>query len=224
MPETAPETIGDATFRTIRSDIIHGVLRPGDKLTLDRLKQRYEVSVGTLREVLTRLASESFVVAEGQKGFEVTPASEDELRELGSLRLLLESLALGLSLASGDLEWEGRVVAAHHKLAAIEKRLLAGEARNIVDWVRYDFSFHNALISACGSAALLSLHATIFDRFLRYHMLASSFRGAGVVGDHQALFELALARDASGAVDMLAGHVGKGVEHVLSTGVLKRAA
>src|SRR5690606_36380237 len=126
MPEMVAATIGDATFRAIRSDIIHGILRPGDKLTLDRLKQRYEVSVGTLREVLTRLASESFVVAEVQKGFEVAPATEADLRELGELRLLLEKHALGLSLASGDLEWEGRVVAAHHKLAAIEKRLLAG--------------------------------------------------------------------------------------------------
>jgi|SRR5690606_25037047 GntR family carbon starvation induced transcriptional regulator len=218
------QTLAESTYLRLRGDIIACALPPGQKLRLEPLKTQYGVGISTLREILNRLASESLVIAEGQKGFAVAPAHEADLREIAELRLLLEGHALALSLERGDLEWEGRVVAAHHKLAAIEKRLLAGEARNIVDWVRYDFSFHNALISACGSAALLSLHATIFDRFLRYHMLASSFRGAGVVGDHQALFELALARDASGAVDMLAGHVGKGVEHVLSTGVLKRAA
>ncbi|MCW5722661.1 MAG: FCD domain-containing protein [Devosia sp.] len=214
------ETLGEATYRRLRADLVAGVLKPGQKLKLEPLREHYGAGVSTLREILNRLASEKLVVAEGQKGFCVAPATASDLREIADLRLLLESHALRLSLARGDLEWEGRVVAAHHKLAAIEKLLLAGQTQNTVDWVRYDFAFHNALISACGSQALLDLHAAIFDRFLRYHMLAASFRGAGVVGDHQALFALALARDEAGALDMLAGHVTRGVEHVLSTGTL----
>ena len=212
------ESIGEATFRTIRGDIIHGALRPGDRLTLDRLKQRYAVSVGTLREVLTRLASEAFVVAEGQKGFEVAPASEADMRELGALRLLLETHAMGLSLAAGDLDWEGRVVAAHHKLAAIEKRLLKGESNRTPEWILYDRSFHEALISACGSRALMALHSSVFDRFVRYHMLAGSFRGKPVADDHQSLLEAALARDSKTAQRLLEAHVQKGIEHVMASG------
>lgn len=218
MLDNAAETIGEGTFRTIRAEIIHGVLRPGDKLTLDRLKQRYAVSVGTLREVLTRLASESFVVAEGQRGFEVAPATLSELRELGDLRLLLESHALGHSLANGDLEWEGRVVAARHKLATIEKRLLAGESNRTPEWILYDRSFHEALISACGSSSLMAMHSTVFDRFVRYHMLAGSFRGQPVADDHRALAEAALARDAGLAQRLLQAHVNKGIEHVIASG------
>jgi len=213
-------SVGEATFIAIRNDIIHGVLRPGDKLTLERLKQRYAVGVGTLREVLTRLASESFVVAEGQKGFEVAPASEADLRELGALRLLLESHALGLSLARGDLEWEGRVVAAHHKLSAIEKRLLAGESNRTPEWILYDRSFHESLISACGSRSLMALHTSVFDRFVRYHMLAGSFRGKPVADDHLALLKAALARDEKTAQRLLDAHVNKGIEHVVASGTL----
>jgi GntR family carbon starvation induced transcriptional regulator len=223
MPASLPpgaETVGDAAFRQIRNDIIHGVLRPGDRLTLEKLKQRYAVSISTLREILTRLASESFVLAEGQRGFEVAPASEADLRELGELRLLLESHALGLSFSAGDLEWEGRVVAAHHKLAAIERQLLAGDFKRTPEWIVYDRSFHEALISACGSRSLMAMHTSVFDRFLRYHMLADSFRGRAVSNDHKALLELALERDAAGAQVMLAVHVQKGIEHVLSTGTL----
>ncbi|CAN7169248.1 FCD domain-containing protein [Devosia sp. LjRoot16] len=218
----AVDSIGEMTFRTIRSDIIHGVLRPGDKLTLDRLRQHYEVSVGTLREVLTRLASEAFVVAEGQKGFAVAPASEADLRELGALRLLLEEHALALSLATGDLEWEGRVVAAHHKLAAIEKRLLAGESNRTPEWIRYDRSFHESLISACGSRSLMAMHTSVFDRFVRYHMLAGSFRGKPVADDHLALLEAALARDGKTAQRLLDAHVNKGIEHVVRSGAIGR--
>lgn len=221
MTDTAlTESVGEATFKAIRNDIIHGVLRPGDKLTLDRLKQRYAVGVGTLREVLTRLASESFVVAEGQKGFEVAPASEDNLRELGALRLLLESHALALSLARGDLEWEGRIVAAHHKLSAIEKRLLAGESNRTPEWILYDRSFHESLISACGSRSLMALHTSVFDRFVRYHMLAGSFRGKPVADDHLALLKAALARDGKTAQRLLDAHVNKGIEHVVASGTI----
>ena len=220
----AVETIGDATFRKIRNDIIHGVLRPGDRLTLDRLKQHYEVSVSTLREILTRLTTESFVVAEGQRGFEVAPASEADLRELGALRLLLESHALGLSLAAGDLEWEGRVVAAHHKLAAVERQLLKGDGTRTPEWIAYDRNFHEALISACGSRSVMAMHTSVFDRFVRYHMLAESFRGRPVADDHKALLDAALARDTAKALAMLETHVGNGIEHVLSTGRISRAA
>jgi GntR family carbon starvation induced transcriptional regulator len=218
MAGVETESIGEVTFRTIRDDIIHGVLRPGDRLTLEKLKQRYAVSVSTLREVLTRLASESFVVAEGQRGFDIAPASEADLRELGALRLLLETHAMELSLAAGDLDWEARVVAAHHKLAAVEKRLLAGESNRTPAWISYDRSFHEAIISACGSRALMAMHTSVFDRFVRYHMLAESFRGKPVADDHQALLTAALARDTPTARRLLEAHVNKGIEHVMKSG------
>ena len=217
-------TIGEVTYQRLRADIVACKLSPGQKLRLDGLRERYGVGVSTLREILNRLASEDLVVAEGQKGFSVAPATAADLREIADLRLLLESHALRQSFENGDLDWEGRVVSAHYKLASTEKLLLAGQSRQTTDWVRYDFEFHNALISACGSKALLDLHAAIFDRFLRYHMLAASFRGAGVVDDHQALFDFALARDVDGALVMLASHVNRGVEHVLGTGRLSSQA
>ncbi|MGO7668283.1 GntR family transcriptional regulator, partial [Rhizobium ruizarguesonis] len=59
----------------MRADIIFGRLAPGQKLKLESLKEYYETSISTLREVLNRLSSEGLVVAEGQKGFEVSPVS-----------------------------------------------------------------------------------------------------------------------------------------------------
>ena len=214
----AEDGVGEMAFRRIRDDIIAGALPPGHKLRLEALKTRYGASVSTLREILNRLASESLVVAEGQRGFEVAPASADNLREVADLRLLLESHAIRLSLAAGDLDWEGRVVAAHHKLSVVEAQLLAGEIERTAQWVRYDFAFHNALISACGSRTLLDLHASVFDRFIRYHMLAASFRGSAVADDHRALFDLAMQRDIEGIVGKLTSHIRSGVHYVLSTG------
>jgi GntR family carbon starvation induced transcriptional regulator len=70
VPEFA-ETIGDVIFRQIRKDIISGALPPGTKIKLEQAKERYSISVSSLREILSRLTTENLVIAEGQRGFEV---------------------------------------------------------------------------------------------------------------------------------------------------------
>ncbi len=217
----AIETIGELSYRRIRSDIVFGRLLPASKLKLDRLRDTYGASISTLREILNRLTSEGLVVAEGQRGFEVAAVSIGNLREIAALRLLLESHALEQSFAAGDMEWEGRVVAAHHKLASLERRMREGDRSDTALWKRYDWEFHQALISACGSRVLMETHAAIFDKYLRYQMIALSFRGDIAAEEHRVMHDAALARDAKTAVATLVRHVEGGVEHALATGTIK---
>src|SRR3977135_4014716 len=178
-------SVGETAYRRIRSDIVFGRLAPGQKLTLDRMKEAYNASGSTLREILNRLSSEALIKAEGAKGFEVMPTSPENLRQVASMRQLLECHALKESFEAGDMEWEGRVVAAHHKLDQIEKRIARGERSNPEIWKRYDWEFHHALISACGSHVLLETHATIYDRYLRYQLIAAVYRGEGGSAQHR---------------------------------------
>lgn len=214
-------TIGENAYRRIRSDIIFGRLRPGQKLKLDRLRAPYGASISTLREILNRLSSEGLVIAEGQRGFEVAPVSVENLKEIAALRLLLETHALEESFAAGDMDWEGRVVSAHHKLARLEARMREGDRSETELWKRYDWEFHQALISACGSKVLMDTHAGIFDKYLRYQMIALSFRGDIAAEEHRIMHEAALARDAATAREVLKRHVEGGVEHALATGSIK---
>lgn len=214
-------TIAESAYSQIRTDIIFGRLAPDEKLKLDGLKQRYKVSVSTLREILNRLASEGFVVAEGQRGFEVAPISPENLKEISALRKLLESHALGLSFDAGDMDWEGQVVAAHHKLHQMELRMMAGDETIKEIWKRYDWEFHQALIRACGSRELLESHAAVFDKYLRYQMLSLTFRGETAAAEHRALLDAALRRDASMAREILTKHIDGGVEHSLASQMFK---
>jgi DNA-binding GntR family transcriptional regulator len=216
----AADTPGEAAYRRLRSDVITGRLAPGRKLGLEGLRQIYGVGVSTLREALTRLASEGLVVAEGQRGFSVAPASPEDFAEVADLRLLLERHAVRDSFAAGDLDWEGRVVGAHHKLAVLERQLLDGSAADLVLWKRYDLEFHQALIGACGSAVLLETYAAAYDRYLRYQMVAVVFRGLVAAEQHAALLECALTRDAERACRVLEAHVAGCVEHVARSGAL----
>ncbi|EHM02827.1 transcriptional regulator, GntR family [Acetobacteraceae bacterium AT-5844] len=214
-------SVGETAYRRIRTDIIFGRLAPGQRLALDWMRETYGTSISTLRELLSRLSSEELVRAEGLKGFEVAPVSAAELREVAALRLLLENHALEQSFAAGGLDWEGTVVAAHHKLSAVEQTLLAGSNAEAEQWKRYDWEFHHALVSACGSRALLQTHAAIYDRYLRYQMVAVVFRGAVAADEHRKLLEAALARDVTAARAVLKQHVEGCVDQVLESGALE---
>ena len=208
--------VGASTYQRIKRDIIFGDLAPGSKLKLDGLRERYAASMSTLRETLNRLASEGFVDALDQRGFFVTPVSREDLIEIANLRVLLECHALRLSVANGDTDWEGNLVTAHHKLHLMEQKMLKGDDSQKEDWKRYDWEFHLALIEACGSKNLLSLHSVLYDKYLRYQMLVLTYRGEEAVEEHRKVFEAALARDIDTAAETLKLHIDKGLEHTLA--------
>ncbi len=210
-----PSTIGASTYQRIKRDIIFGELQPGSKLKLDALKERYSASLSTLRETLNRLASDGFVEAPEQRGFLVTPVSREDLTEISELRVLLECHALELSIANGDTDWEGNLVAAHHKLHLMEQQLLKGDDSEKETWKRYDWEFHQAMIAACNSKNLLSLHSIIYDKYLRYQMLVLTYRGEEAVKEHKGMFDSALARDADKAKKLLEDHIRNGLAHTL---------
>ena len=199
--------VGETTYRRVRADIVYGRLLPGQKLTLDRMRDAYGSAVSTLREIFSGLASEGLITAEGARGFEVASISPDNLREVAAMRQLLECDALRSSFEAGDVEWEGRVVAAHHKLASQEKRMAAGDRFEEETFRRFDSEFHNALISACGSRVLLDMHAGINDKYMRYLILGAVFRGEAVAEEHRELLTFALARDWRSAQAITITHI-----------------
>ena len=80
-----------------------------------------------------------------------------------------------------------------------------------------DRAFHQTLISACGSRVLMQTHAEVFDKYLRYQMIALAFRPSASRPEHRALKDAALGRDVDGAIAILRHHINAGVQHALSS-------
>ncbi len=208
--------VGASTYQSIKRDIIFGDLAPASKLKLETLRKNYNASMSTLRETLNRLASEGFVDALDQRGFFVTPVSKEDLMEVANLRVLLECHALKLSIDNGDTDWEGNLVSAHHKLSSMEQKMLSGDDSQKEDWKRYDWEFHLALIEACGSRNLISLHSVLYDKYLRYQMLMLTHRGQEAADEHKKMLKAALDRNVEAATKTLTVHIEKGLEHTLA--------
>ena len=66
-------SLTSAVFAQLRAEILSCRLKPGEKLLIAGLAQRFSVSLSAVREALSRLAAEDLVQAEDQRGFRVSP-------------------------------------------------------------------------------------------------------------------------------------------------------
>ena len=103
MPSGSAENLTVTAYRTLRAAIISCRLRPGEKLVISELCKSLGVSLGAVREALSRLASEGLVIAEPQKGFRVAPISQAELEDLTSTRGIIEGHCIERAIAVGEL-------------------------------------------------------------------------------------------------------------------------
>jgi DNA-binding GntR family transcriptional regulator len=216
-PRQPGQTVTTLVFERLRADILGVHFRPGEKLRFRELRARYGVGVSPLREALTRLAADGFVVLEDQRGFRVAPVSRADLRDLTRLRQQLETTALAQSIAEGDEEWEVKVMAAYHRLSKLPEHEPGDQRVMNEQWARRHEEFHFALVSACGSPRLLQFRKMLFDQSERYRRLSKAYgaQPRDVLAEHRAIMDAALARDTSLATALLAEHLGRTTADVL---------
>ena len=207
------KTVSSNTYEIIKRDIIFGVLPPLKKLKLQELKINYNTSISILREILSRLCGDGFVLSEEQKGFRVSPVSKSDLLEIAKLRILIESDALKLSIENSNPEWEGSLLSAHHKLSLYESEMIQNKNDDRMNWKKYDSEFHQTLVKNCGSKNLVELHKLIFDKYLRYQLLVLTFRGKGSIDEHKKLLDFSLKKNFVKAQMILKEHIENGIYH-----------
>jgi len=96
---TEKMTAATAVYQELRQDLLKGEFKPGQRLQIDALAERYDVGTNPVREALNRLSSERLVDRHDQRGFFVPPISIDGLRELVKTRCWLETVAVQESIA-----------------------------------------------------------------------------------------------------------------------------
>ena len=210
MEREEAKTLNGQMFVRVRSDILAGHLRPGQRLRPAELAKQHSVSMSVMREALTRLAEQELVDWVPQTGFRVAPLSVEELSDLTAVRLDIESLGMRYAVQRGDVAWEGRVLAAHHTLERTQQFDPGDPNRFTEEWAQAHAAFHNTLMEGCNSRRLISIAAQLRDGAEHYrrwsHALAHD-SGRDIPREHRALLRATLARDEAAAVTQLQKHI-----------------
>jgi DNA-binding GntR family transcriptional regulator len=196
-------------YERLRADLLACRLKPGERLRINELCKHLSVSLGAVREALSRLTSEGLVSSEPQRGFRAAPISAVELKDLTMVRTEIESLCLRRAIAVGDVAWEGRIVAAYHQLSRTSYQAPHDPLRLSDEFSRVHALFHEELVSACDSPWLRRLRGMLFAQSERYRGLSVPLArfDRDRNREHRELMEAMLARDADRAVASMKTHV-----------------
>lgn len=208
------QTLATNIAARLRQLISAGEIAPGTRLRLNDLKDSFGVSLSPLREALSRLCAEGFVMTEDQRGFRVVPVSSTNLKEVTQLRCEFETYALREAIKLGDDEWEGEVVAALHRLNKIER---GADEANTAQWEQFHSVFHRNLISACEMPLLLHFCSTLHDLNDRYRriFLCDNPIDRDVQQEHEEICIATIERRADDACELLRNHIHRTGANVL---------
>lgn len=206
------------SYDELRDAIVEARFAPGEKLRIDHVSRDFNVSSGAVREALSRLTAEGLVTAEPQKGFVVTPISRRDLLDLTGVRVEVESQCLAQSIKNGDLDWEGRVLSAHHKLSTLGEAYKNAGSTEARQWHSLHEDFHDQLASACNNQWWLRLRRQLYIQSERYRRLSGPAEtDRDILGEHSLIADAALARDSASAVTYLRNHLNRTTEILLTS-------
>lgn len=213
--DIAPATAVEAATLRLRDEIVAGALPPEARLRLRDLAARTGYGATPLREALSRLAAEGFVVFEGQKGFSVPPVTRAHLLDITASRQFVEPEALRQAMQAGDAAWEDEIVASLSLLGREVERRTADPAW-LDTYEAKHHRFHRALVAACPLVSLRAFCDELYMQTTRYRRLmkAAAHDWPRMVAAHQRLADLVLARDAA-AQQALHDHIGSTAKRVL---------
>ena len=146
----------DRLYRTLRQQVMHGELPPGQALTLRGLAAQFGMSMTPAREAVRRLAAEGALTISASGRVTTPELTNERIEELAALRALIEP------------EMASRALPRVH-LALIERMQTINVAnqeaairRDAVAYVRTNLEFHRILYLRAQAPAMLAVVETVW--------------------------------------------------------------
>ncbi|WP_406326693.1 GntR family transcriptional regulator [Streptomyces sp. NBC_00203] len=202
------QMLSEQVYARLRDAIMRGDYAPGDALKPQDLAKEQGVSLAVVREALVRVVGEGLADRLPNRGFAVPAFSDRRWQEIAEARRAIEPVVLRMSIERGDVDWEARVRAAHHRLLRTQAYVPEEGEYYSGAWSEAHRVFHRTLLEGCGNPVLLET----FDRTWTASELARRWSAHQLpdrdhVGEHRRLEEAALARDADTAAEVLTQHL-----------------
>lgn len=150
--------IRDEVYHRIRTAILRGVYKPGDRLQEEMLAEELGTSRTPVREALRKLEVERFVDYFPHRGTVVSEVSKDEVEDLYKVRQLLEILLIRRAAKNATAE----DIEALRAILEEEDRCVEPDA--ILDSVE---KFNNVLFSISRAESLIELDQRIRENLQR---------------------------------------------------------
>ncbi len=193
--------IGNVAQR-IRDDVVAGNLGFGERLTIDALATRYDVSHMPVREALRELQGEGLVVIEPNRGARVRTIDANFIDHLYEIRVALEVLLIRRAAErcrASDID-ELRAIE-----DALERDIARADYPAVVAQNRVFHQTINRIADNADAQPIVDRHWTLLGALWR-HYGYGEWRFAGVANDHRHLIAALAAHDVDAAGLIMGAH------------------
>lgn len=155
----------DVVFNTLRQEIIHGELKPGERLLEIPLAEKLGVSRTPIREAIRKLELEGLVVMLPRRGATVAGITSKNLRDVLEIRRALEELAIGLACERMTDEQLAELDEVGNR---IKTNIETADASDIADM---DETFHTLIYESTNNPRLVNILANLREQMYRYRLV-----------------------------------------------------
>jgi DNA-binding GntR family transcriptional regulator len=187
----------------LREEIVEGIWEPGARLQERVLCERYGVSRSPLREACRVIASEGLLELQPNRGAVVTRPTLTDAIEYMEIVVALQTTAIRRACEQASAEQLARIEKLHRQMRE------ASERREIETFFELNNEIHEAIVSASGNSALVSMHEHADRHITRLQNLSRAKEADPNLSmeEHEAFIAALLKRDAETAASELARHL-----------------
>ncbi|WP_336962542.1 GntR family transcriptional regulator [Sphingobium aquiterrae] len=146
VEDITPSTLRTHIVKTLRAQIMSGRYRPGERLNESQIAREFKISRIPVREALSQLQEQGLVMNHERRGMFVIQLTPDEVQQINSLRMVLETEALRLARARMTPE----ILA---ELTELVEQMEAWDGP-LIDAAALDRKFHAVIWRASGNPYL----------------------------------------------------------------------
>ncbi|WP_348760243.1 GntR family transcriptional regulator [uncultured Salinisphaera sp.] len=202
LGQVARRTVEDEVYGRIRAAILTGEIEAGERLVHDDLAQRFGTSRIPVRDALKRLVLDGLVETEGgRRGYRVTVFGRDDIEEIYSLRVLLETRAVRFATAHIDAD---TLTALDGLQTAIEAAAAADERER---YVALNQEFHTRLYAAAGQPRLARLIDGLWRGLPPLTPISVATSLTETAAEHRPILAAMANGDAEAAANVMADHI-----------------
>jgi DNA-binding GntR family transcriptional regulator len=192
--------LSDVAYDEIKEMILFGELDQGERIYLNDMSQRLNLSITPIREALNKLAQEDLITSTPRTSYEVISMNSNDIKDVMELRILLETY----SLKTANDALSTFPVMSFRKLFKKSYSI-----RNFKDFIKADVKFHNTIIKTSKNKKLEKLHFYIFNfiRILQVPAAKIEGRMERANREHLAILDAIEAQDLDLALSQLKSHL-----------------